>query len=121
MLWFLVITAGAVLAALSNISIKHGLIQVDALVSATTSLWQKFPYFAGNVFIWIGLVGLGAAFLLWIFALSNLKLSDAYPVLVGLEYSLVMFLSWLILGDTFASTKIAGVVLVMIGIVLINF
>jgi multidrug transporter EmrE-like cation transporter len=119
--WLLVVAAGSVLGALSNISIKHGLIQVDALVPATSSLWQKIPYFAGNLFIWLGLVGLGTAFLLWITALSNLKLGHAYPVFVGIEYCLVMFLSWLVLGDTFASTKIAGIVLILIGVILINF
>lgn len=119
--WLLLVAVGSVLAALSNISIKHGLLQVDALVPTTSSLWQKIPYFAGNLFVWLGLAGLGIAFLLWILALSNLKLGHAYPVFVGLEYCLVMFLSWLILGDSFASTKIAGVVLVLIGIVLINF
>ena len=50
----------------------------------------------------------------------NLKLGHAYPVFVGLEYCLVMFLSWLVLGDTFASLKVAGIVLILIGIVLIN-
>jgi multidrug transporter EmrE-like cation transporter len=119
--WLLLVAAGSVFAAFSNISIKHGLLQVDALIPATSSLWQKIPYIAGNLFIWLGLAGLGTAFLLWILALSNLRLGHAYPIFVGLEYCLVMFLSWLILGDSFASTKIAGVVLVLIGVVLINF
>jgi multidrug transporter EmrE-like cation transporter len=119
--WLLVVAAGSILGALSNISIKHGLLQVDTLVPATASLWQKIPYFAHNLFIWLGLIGFGTAFLLWLTALSNLKLGHAYPVFVGLEYCLVMVLSWLILGDTFASVKVAGVVLVLIGVVLINF
>jgi multidrug transporter EmrE-like cation transporter len=119
--WLLLVVAGSICGALSNISIKHGLMQVDALVPATTSFWHKIPYFAGNAFIWLGLVGLGTAFLLWIISLYNLKLGHAYPIFVGLEYCLVMLLSWLVLGDTFASVKVAGVVLILIGVVLINF
>ena len=118
--WLLLVAAGSIFGALSNISIKHGLTQVDALAPATLSLWQKMPYFAGNLFIWLGLFGLGCAFLLWITALSNLKLGHAYPVFVGLEYCLVMFLSWLILGDSFASIKVAGAVVILIGVVLIS-
>ena len=118
---WLLLVAAAVIAALSNISIKHGLVQVDAVIPVTSSLWQKLLYFASNLFVWLGLAGLGTSFLMWILALSNLKLSNAYPVLVGLEYCLVMLLSWLILGDSFASVKITGVVLVLIGIILINF
>jgi multidrug transporter EmrE-like cation transporter len=118
--WMLVVAAGSILGALSNISIKHGLLQVDSLVPVTASLWQKIPYFAGNLFIWLGLVGLGTAFLLWIAALSNLRLGLAYPVYVGLEYCLVMLMSWLVLGDTFASVKVAGVVFILLGIILVN-
>jgi multidrug transporter EmrE-like cation transporter len=118
--WLVLVAAGSIMGALSNISIKHGLLQVDAMVPATATLWQKIPYFAGNLFIWLGLAGLGCAFLLWILALSNLKLGYAYPLFIGLEYCLVMLMSWLILGDTFASLKIAGIVLILIGIVLIN-
>ncbi len=118
--WLLLVVVVSILGALANISIKHGLVQVDALLPATASLWEKMPHFAINLYIWIGLAGLGMAFLLWIMALSNLKLGYAYPVLVGLEYCLVMFMSWLILGDSFASIKVAGAVLVLIGIILIS-
>jgi multidrug transporter EmrE-like cation transporter len=118
--WMLLVIAGSIFGALSNLSIKHGMMQVDTLIPATASLWQKVPYFAGNIFIWLGLAGLATAFLLWITALSNLKLGYAYPIFVGLEYCLVMLLSWLVLGDSFASLKIAGVVLILIGVVLIN-
>ncbi len=119
--WLLVVAAGSIFGALSNISIKHGLLQVDAILPAASSFGQKIPYFAGNIFIWLGLAGLATAFLLWITALSHLKLGYAYPVFVGLEYCLVMFMSWLILGDSFGSVRIAGVVLVLLGIVLITF
>jgi small multidrug resistance pump len=117
---WLLVAAGSILGALSNISMKHGLMQVDALVPTTSSLWQKFPYFTHNLFIWLGIFGFGSAFLLWVTALSNLKLGHAYPVYVGLEYCLVMLMSWLILGDNFASIKVAGAVLILIGIILIN-
>ncbi len=119
--WLLLVAAGSILGALSNLSIKHGLLQVDDLIPVASSVWHKIPHFASNVFIWLGLVGLGMAFSLWIIALSNLKLGHAYPFFVGLEYCLVMFLSWLVLGDSFASIKVAGVVLILIGIILINF
>jgi multidrug transporter EmrE-like cation transporter len=119
--WLLLVAAGSIFGALSNLSIKHGLLQVDTLVPATSSIWQKIPYCAGNLFIWLGLAGLGIAFSLWIIALSNLKLGHAYPIFVGLEYCLVMLLSWLVLGDSFASIKVAGVVLILIGVILINF
>jgi len=121
MTWIFWVSAGAILAALSNISLKHGLTQVSSLIPETYSLFQKLPYWAGNLYIWLGLVGLGAAFFCWLAGLSHVRLNIAYPVFVGLEYSLIMLLSWLILGEAFVSIKLAGIAFVLIGIVLITY
>ena len=120
MTWIFLVSAG-ILAALSNISLKHGLTQVSALVPEVYSVWQRVPYWAGNFFIWLGLLGLGTAFFCYLAGLSQVKLNIAYPILVGLEYSLVMLLSWLVLGEAMASIKIAGIALVFIGIVFITY
>jgi multidrug transporter EmrE-like cation transporter len=121
MTWIFLVSAGAILAALSNISLKHGLTQVSVLVPEVYNVFQRIPYLATNLFIWLGVVGLGAAFLCWLTGLSQVKLNIAYPVLVGLEYSLVMVLSWLVLGEAFVSFKLAGIMLVLIGIVIITY
>ncbi len=93
MIWIVLVLIGAVLAALSNISLKHGLTQINSLLPEAYLTFQRIPYLAGNLYIWLGLIGLGTAFLFWMMGLSYVKLNNAYPVLVGLEYSLVMFLS----------------------------
>jgi multidrug transporter EmrE-like cation transporter len=121
MMWIFLVSAGAILAALSQISLKHGLTQVHALLPEATSLLQRIPYWATNLYLWLGLVGLATALVCWVAGLSQVKLNIAYPVFVGLEYSLVMVLSWLILGEAFVSFKLAGIVLVLIGIVIITY
>lgn len=120
MTWIFLVSAG-VLAALSNISLKHGLTQVNALVPEVFPVLQRIPYWAGNLYIWLGLMGLGTAFLCYLAGLSHVRLNVGYPILVGLEYSLVMLLSWLILGEAFVSFKLAGIALVFIGIVIITY
>lgn len=117
--WVVLVLIGAVLAALSNISLKHGLTQINALLPRIPFTFQRIPYLAGNLYIWLGLIGLGAAFLFWMMGLSRVKLNNAYPVFVGVEYSLVMFLSWLILGETLVFLKIAGAVLIFLGIIML--
>jgi multidrug transporter EmrE-like cation transporter len=82
---------------------------------------NDYTQYAGKPkFVWAGLLGLGATFIIWVIALSNIKLSIAYPVYIGIEYCLVILLSWLIIGDTFTIIKIGGIFLVLFGIVLIN-
>ena len=116
--WLFLVSAG-ILVALSQISLKHGLTQVNVLIPEVYSVFQRMPYWATNLYIWLGIIGFGIAFLFWLAGLSHVKLNIAYPILVGLEYSVVMLLSWLILGEAFVSFKIAGIVLVLIGIIII--
>lgn len=121
MTWIFLVSAGAIMAALSQISLKHGLTQINALVPEVSSIFQRIPYWATNLYIWLGIVGFGVAFFCWLAGLSHVKLNVAYPILVGLEYSLVMLLSWLILGEAFVSLKLAGAVLVLVGILILTY
>ncbi len=120
MSWIFLVSGG-ILAALSHVSLKHGLTQVNVVIPEAYSLFQRMPYWATNLYIWLGLVGLGASLICWLTGLSHIKLNIAYPVLVGLEYSLIIVLSWLVLGEAFAALKIAGIGLVLIGIVIITY
>jgi multidrug transporter EmrE-like cation transporter len=52
----------------------------------------------------------------WMAALSTLGLSRAYPF-VGLSFALILLLSAVFFGETLTLTKIAGVTLVIAGIV----
>ena len=120
MIWVLLISAG-ILASLSHVALKHGLTQVGVLTLGSASFFQKIPQMAGNLYLWLGLIGFGIALLFWLTGLSHIKLSIAYPVLVGLEYSLVMLFAWLILGETLVTHKLVGVVFVLIGIGIITY
>jgi len=120
MTWIFLVSGG-VLAALSHVSLKHGLTQVNLVVPELYNVFQRIPYWATNLYIWLGIFGLGTALICWLTGLSHVKLNIAYPILVGLEYSLVMLLSWLILGEAFVSLKLAGIGFVFIGIVIIAY
>jgi len=120
MSWIFLILAG-ILASLSHISLKHGLTQVNILVPELYSTFQRIPYWTGNLYIWFGILCLGGSLLFWLSGLSNIKLNIAYPVLVGLEYSLIMFLSWMILDEIFIPFKIVGIAFILAGIIIISW
>jgi len=120
MSWIFLVAAG-ILTSLSHVALKYGLTQVNTLVPAGYPVFQKLPYLAGNMFLWLGLIGLGISLLLWLAGLSQVRLNIAYPVLVGLEYSLVMVFSWLILGELLPPFKLAGIACVLIGIIIIAY
>ena len=118
-MWVLFVLIGSAMAALGNISLKYGLTQVNTMLPHLSPNLQTIYHLASNLYIWLGLASFGMGFLCWLTGLSQVKLSNAYPVFVGAEYCLVMILSWLVLGELFTPLKIAAIVLIFVGIILI--
>lgn len=54
----------------------------------------------------------------WLFVLARLPVSVAYPF-VGLGFVLTLLLGWAWLGDTPSATRVAGTLLVALGVVLV--
>jgi len=118
--WVFLVSAG-ILAALGHTSLKHGLTQMGPLIPQSCSILARIPYWLSNLYIWLGLAGLGLSFLCWLSALSHIRLNIGYPFLAGLQYAVIILLSWLLLGGTMTLLKIAGVVSVFIGIILLTY
>lgn len=73
--------------------------------------------FYPSIFAGLFLYAVGSVF--WIFALSKTNLSYAYPML-SLGYILVLILSGVILKENISLTKIAGVFVIVLGIILVS-
>jgi multidrug transporter EmrE-like cation transporter len=67
----------------------------------------------------LGFLFFGASSLLWIQVLSKMELSCAYP-LVSLGYILVAVLSYILFQESFSVTKIAGLLTIITGVILIG-
>jgi len=87
---------------------------------------RKFPTLGdpmaalSNWPFWLGLGLYGAAFLLYAAALALLPLNVAHPVLTSGAIATVALCSWLIFGEPFHWTIIAGILLVVAGVILIT-
>jgi drug/metabolite transporter (DMT)-like permease len=66
----------------------------------------------------LGFLMYGFSSLIWLFILSKLPLSLAYP-LVSMGYVLVVFFSWLLLHEHVGLTRILGVVVICLGVTLL--
>lgn len=69
--------------------------------------------------IYAGLFCFGTSFLLWIWVLTKMDLSRAYP-LVGLSYVIILVLSHFILREPVTLARAGGVALVVAGVLLIS-
>lgn len=73
-----------------------------------------------NPYFWIGGLSAGLVFLSYIWALRGVPLSVAYPIGTGVSAVGVLLAAGLVLGETIGLAKIAGVGLVIAGVLLIT-
>jgi multidrug transporter EmrE-like cation transporter len=84
----------------------------DVLTSSIVILFKSLPF-------WTGMVCYGASLCVWLAALSKAPVSTAYPML-SLGYVVVAVVSVGWLGESMTPVKIAGIVLICLGVVLLT-
>lgn len=112
----LLILLAVSLGAFGQILIKHGMTKFGAIsgldfVKALQAL--LVPPVATGVGLYV------ISTLIWLIVLSRAPLSYAYPM-IAVGYVLVVFLSWLVLGEKVTALRMAGVALIVVGVVLVG-
>lgn len=119
--------------AISNI----GIILLSILMSSTAHLFLKKGMMAhasgdmdtGNIFgiVWTvgtnpwvlgGMVLHVSALIVWLWALSKVDISFAYPFL-ALGYVMVSAMAWIWLGENIGSIKLLGMGIIIVGILVL--
>jgi multidrug transporter EmrE-like cation transporter len=69
----------------------------------------------------VNLVAYGAGFLAnlgWLYVVTKLPLTIAFPVYMGVTFTFVLLGGWLFLAESMTFTKVAAVALILLGMVL---
>lgn len=119
---YVIILISVVLAALAQLTLKHGINQVTDHGAVPLDLTQPVSLVrrvASNVSVLAGLATfvLSAAF--WLVVLSKVSLSFAYPF-VSLTYVLILLFDRLVLHESVSGLRWAGVALIVAGILLVS-
>jgi multidrug transporter EmrE-like cation transporter len=85
---------------------------LDTLQNSVTILSKSVPF-------WAGMLCYAASICVWLAALSKAPVSTAYPML-SLGYVVVAAVSVLWLGEVMTPTKIVGIALICLGVVLVS-
>ena len=106
------------IVAIGQVLLKFGVsdIQKNVPFISITTLWSLI----GNMYVLSGVILYGISFILWLYVLSNVRLSYAYPF-ISLSYPLVLLLSNTLLGEPFSKGVWVGVILISIGVCIIGF
>jgi len=87
-----------------------------ALASAPTIQWPLA--IISSPLVWLGLTAYGLGAVLWLFVLSKMDLSAAYPF-VGIGLIATSLVGWLVLGEHLTVGRFVGTVLIAFGAVLV--
>ena len=103
-------------ATLGQILMKVGMNQVGAIDTVGLSVFFKMIL---NPFVFVGIGSYGIGFIFYLFALSKLDQSFAYPMF-ALGYVIVPVFNWVVMHEPFSITRLIGVAVVMLGVLLVS-
>ena len=106
------------LAALAQLTLKHGTDQVTAGSGPLQLGSESLRAIVTTPTIWAGLVLFGLSAVVWIVVLSRTSLSFAYPF-ASLTYVLILMADRFVLDQEVPALRYAGVAFIVVGIVLV--
>jgi glycosyltransferase involved in cell wall biosynthesis/multidrug transporter EmrE-like cation transporter len=110
------------LAALAQLTLKHGMNQVTHQGAIPLSLHDPgglIKRVGLNVSVWAGLMTFVASAAVWLIVLSRTSLSFAYPF-ASLTYVLILVFDRMVLKEPISGVRYAGVALIIGGLLLIS-
>lgn len=117
----LLILSSVSLSAIAQISFKFGMSSspVQGIIRDSASRLEIIGVILFQPYVLLGLMCYVLGALMWLFVLSRLDVSMAYPF-VGIGFILTMFLGALLLGEHIGITRVVGTALVVLGVVLVS-
>lgn len=112
----LAIMVCVVLNSIAQIFLKFGMSNLDKKVSLSTAF---VPSLITNAYVVFGAALYGISFILWLYVLSKVKVSYAYPF-ISLSYVFVAVLGFFLLSEKISIGAWIGICLVVIGVALIG-
>lgn len=99
-----------------QILMKIGMNQVGGIHQFSLPILMRMLF---NPFVFSGIASYGVGFIAYLFALSKLDQSFAYPMF-ALGYVLVAVFNWTFLHEPFSMGRFAGVIIIVFGVWLLG-
>ena len=107
----LILLLSITISSLAHVFLKKGVMSLGGSIhQEIDGFWEYFnalstnPWMLGGVSLHVG------ALVVWVWALSRVDVSFAYPFL-ALGYVLVSLLAWVWLGENLSQSRLAGIVI----------
>jgi multidrug transporter EmrE-like cation transporter len=104
------------MAVIGQLLMKTGLNQLGAIDRINLAVFFKMIF---QPLVFGGIVSYGVGFIAYLFALTKLDQSFAYPMF-ALGYVIVPVFNWLVFHEPFSALRLIGIFLVLGGVTLIS-
>lgn len=115
----ILIVIGVAIGSSGQIFLKKGLKELSPINTKLNSLPTTIFKVITNKFVFFGLCLSAIAALFWIFALSGINLSVAYPLAGGLFYISVIAMSVIFLKEKVSLMQIIGTCVTLLGVIIL--
>ena len=110
----IIIVMSITMSSFAHLLLKKGAEQFGAQFNLSNVLRLFLDYWImGGIFLHI------LALIIWVWALSRVDITFAYPFL-SLGYVIVSFIAWHWLGESLTPLKITGMSIIMIGLIVMS-
>ncbi len=108
----------ALFTACANLMLREGVVRAGGLSLALNTLGAEIGQLLRQPLFSIGVLLYGAASLVWFRIVSTENLTASYPLLVSFTFLFVTSGAILLFGEPVSRLKLAGLVIILVGIVL---
>jgi len=107
------------LAVVGQLLLKMGMLRMGKFSLNISTIVQQYARILLNPLVIAGIFSFALSMLVWLYVLSRLELSVAFPF-VALNYVLILFASHFLLKETITPLKIMGVAVIVTGVYLVS-
>ena len=104
------------LGSFAQYLLKKGVTDVTRVSNGFIQLLKNS---VSNISLIIGLSFYALSMVFWLYVLSKMQLSKAYPM-VSLGYVFTMFLGYFLLNESLSAFKLIGIMLIICGVIFIS-
>lgn len=115
---FSILCCGVLLNALAQLGLKAATDATGPLVGAEGAVLSRALTLLTVPWLWAALACYGVSVVVWLFGLSRVPVSQAYPLL-SLGYVLNIGLAWWLLGEVPNLQRVLGIAVIVSGVVLV--
>ena len=115
---FSVLFCGVLLNALAQLGLKAATRVSGPLIAGDARVWQRGLQLLSVPPLWYALIAYGLSVIVWLVGLSRVPVSQAYPLL-SLGYVINIGLAWWLLGEVPNLQRVAGIGVIVVGVILV--